>query len=234
MGHLDDLRGRGNDGDGVFCLPGALAKVGLVSMTEELSSSAPIEQLLHPPILWTRSQVLQSPCPVPATPGVYAWYFDDIPPGVPVEGSHQWASRFLLYVGISPREAPRNGRAESRQSIRTRLRYHYNGNAEGSTLRLTLGCLLSEVLGIELRRVGSGQRMTFSAGEAALSEWMGKHATVCWVTTEEPWKLEAQLIQHLALPLNIDQNLTGQFRDSLSQLRRQHRAQARALPVVPR
>lgn len=210
-------------------LSGALTKVFLVSMFEELSSSTPVEQLLHPPVLWTRSQVLQSPCPVPATPGVNAWYFDEVPPGVPVEGS-----RVLLYVGISPREAPRNGRAPSRQSIRTSLRYHYNGNAEGSTLRLTLGCLLSEVLGIELRRVGSGQRMTFIVGEAALSDWMGRHATVCWVATEEPWRLEAQLIRHLALPLNIDQNRTGQFRDSLSQLRGQHRAQARALPVVPR
>ena len=101
-------------------------------------------------------------------------------------------------------------------------------------MRLTLGCLLSEVLGIELRRVGSGQRMTFGVGEAALSEWMGKHATVCWVAAEEPWKLEAQLIRHLALPLNIYQNRTAQFCGSLSQLRRQHRAEARALPILPR
>lgn len=30
----------------------------------------------------------------------------------------------------------------------------------GSTLRLTLGCLLAEQLGIQLRRVGSGARVT--------------------------------------------------------------------------
>ena len=39
-----------------------------------------------------------------------------------------------------------------------RIRYHFRGNAEGSTLRLTLGCLLIKPLGIELRRVGSGKR----------------------------------------------------------------------------
>ena len=48
--------------------------------------------------------------------------------------------------------------------MRERIRYHYQGNAEGSTLRLTLGCLLSEELDIELRRVGSGKRMTFAEG----------------------------------------------------------------------
>jgi hypothetical protein len=35
------------------------------------------------------------------------------------------------------------------------IRYHYTGNASGSTLRLTLGCLLAERLGIQLRRVGA-------------------------------------------------------------------------------
>ena len=48
--------------------------------------------------------------------------------------------------------------------MRERIPYHYQGNAEGSTLRLTLGCLLSEELDIELRRVGSGKRMTFAEG----------------------------------------------------------------------
>jgi hypothetical protein len=45
----------------------------------------------------------------------------------------------LQYVGIAPRHMrPR----VSRQSLRTRIRYHFRGNAAGSTLRLTLGCLL--------------------------------------------------------------------------------------------
>ncbi|MEU1194017.1 GIY-YIG nuclease family protein [Streptomyces sp. NPDC005859] len=42
----------------------------------------------------------------------------------------------------------------STQNLRKRVRYHYRGNAAGSTLRLTLGCLL----GLDLRRVGSGKR----------------------------------------------------------------------------
>ena len=61
-----------------------------------------------------------------------------------------------------------NGRSPSRQTLQDRVRYHYGGNAEGSTLRKTLGILLADELGIELRRVGSGKRMTFVDGELKL------------------------------------------------------------------
>jgi hypothetical protein len=33
------------------------------------------EDLLRPQRLWTRSEVLSRPSPVPKAPGVYAWYF---------------------------------------------------------------------------------------------------------------------------------------------------------------
>ncbi|MFF8174696.1 GIY-YIG nuclease family protein [Streptomyces chartreusis] len=51
----------------------------------------------------------------------------------------------------------------STQNLRKRVRHHYRGNAAGSTLRLTLGCLL----GLELRRVGGGKRMTFRQGRGS-------------------------------------------------------------------
>src|ERR1700722_7026268 len=54
------------------------------------------------------------------------------------------------------------------------------GNAEGSTLRLTLGCLLAGELGLELRRGGSGGRLTFCDGEARLSGWLAENALVTW------------------------------------------------------
>ncbi|MGN9920724.1 GIY-YIG nuclease family protein [Micromonospora palomenae] len=100
-------------------------------------------------------------CPIPASIGVYAWYFTALLPGVPTHGCHELGDAVLLYVGISPKAPPTNGRAPSRQTIRSRVRYHYRGNAEGSTLRFTLGSLLADELGIGLRRVGSGKRMTF-------------------------------------------------------------------------
>jgi hypothetical protein len=79
----------------------------------------------------------------------------------------------------------------STQNLRKRVRHHYRGNAAGSTLRLTLGCLL----GLDLRRVGRGKRMTFGkVGEAKLSQWMADNAWASWIEQSEPWDLESQLI----------------------------------------
>jgi hypothetical protein len=118
------------------------------------------------------------------------------------------------------------------QTLRTRIRYHYTGNEEGSTLRLTLGSLLSDELGIQLRRVGSGRRLTFSQGEQALSLWMGIHARVSWYETSAPWLLEKQLINEAALPLNLDQNRHGLFHAQLAAARAHQREIARNLPIL--
>lgn len=169
---------------------------------------------------------------MPAAAGVYAWYFTAAPPGVPLEGCHVWQDAVLLYVGISPKAPPVNGRAPSRQTIRSRVRYHYRGNAEGSTLRLTLGCLLADELEIGLRRVGSGKRMTFGReGEARLTEWMARHARVVWMVADRPWEIEEQLIRSLVLPLNLDQNRHSPFHQELSARRAEQKALARSLPV---
>nr|WP_225855375.1 hypothetical protein [Micromonospora noduli] len=135
-------------------------------------------------------------------------------------------------MGISPKAPPSNGRPPSRQTIRSRIRYHYRGNAAGSTLRLTLGSLLADELEIGLRRVGSGNRLTFGRdGEKRLTDWMAEHAQVVWSATDQPWKLEEELIRSCVLPLNLDQNLHSSFHSQLSALRAAQRAHARALPV---
>lgn len=161
-------------------------------------------------------------------PGVYAWYFDEPPGSTPIQGCHATDEGWLLYVGISSKAPPQNGRPASSQRLRTRVRYHCRGNAAGSTLRLTLGSLLADRLGISLRRVGTGQRMTFSSGEAVLSEWMARHARVCWIVTPQPWLVESQLIGRLTLPLNLDQNRVSAFHARLSSARAGQRERARA------
>lgn len=173
--------------------------------------------LLEPDRLWSADEVMTRPSPIPAAPGVYGWYFEQSPdPRLP-------AGR-LLYVGIAPRHM---GTRASRQNLRTRVRYHFRGNAEGSTLRLTLGCLL----GLELRRVGSGRRLTFGqAGEKELTTWMASNARVCWLVHPEPWIVESELIACLDLPLNLDQNRNHTFYQHLSALRASARARARELP----
>ena len=202
-------------------------------MTDEGHRSE-ADYLLRPERIFARGQVLSRPSPVPAVAGVYAWYFDDVPPAVPLYNCHATEGGYLLYVGISPKAPSRDGLRQSSQNLRTRIRYHYRGNAAGSTLRLTLGSLLSEELGIQLRRVGSGHRLTFSDGEPVLSEWMAAHAKVCWIATPSPWLLESRLIEKVTLPLNLDQNKHSGFHQQLSAMRAQQRTRAREAPVVPR
>ena len=124
--------------------------------------------------------------PVPAAAGTYAWYFKQLPAAIDTTRCSSWAGLTLLYVGISPKAPSASGVGASRQNLRRRLRQHYALNAYGSTLRLTLGCLLSERLGLVLRRVGSGTRLTFADGEARLSQWMADNAYVCWVAHPRP------------------------------------------------
>ena len=138
----------------------------------------------------------------------------------------------LLYVGISPSAPPAKGKAASKQTLSHRVRSHMRGNASGSTLRLSLGCILADQLGIALRRVGRRGRFTFSAGEQRLSEWMEENARVVWQVYEEPWLLEEKLISTLHLPLNLDQNTRNEFFPVLSGLRKAAKARAKALPIL--
>jgi hypothetical protein len=206
---------------------------GLQPASADILPVVGAEVLFDPPSLHTAAMVLGRRSPVPPDGGVYAWYFDVIPPGVPGGGCRVVDGRTLLYVGISPKAPPANGVRPSRQSLRSRIRYHYRGNAEGSTLRLSLGSLLAEELGLVLRRVGSGSRMTFCHdGEQRLSGWMADHAWVAWAVVSSPWRIEELLIRELSLPLNLDQNQHSPFHDALTELRSRQRQRARQLSIV--
>lgn len=190
--------------------------------------------LFEPARFYTGDEVTARPSAVPASPGVYAWYFSDVPPMIDGSGCHRWQERVLLYVGISPKAPPLNGRAPSRSTLRRRLRTHYAGNAEGSTLRRTLGCLLSSRLGIELRRVGGGNRYTFTnPGEQVLDRWMRQHAFVTWIQVEHPHSVEREILASgIRLPLNIDGNPCRGDVVALSQVRLNARTQADQLAIV--
>jgi hypothetical protein len=190
------------------------------------------DDLLCPARLLSRDEILSRPSPIPKAPGVYAWYFREIPSTVPVSGCVECENKTLLYIGISPSAPPTNGKIPSKQSLWQRVRDHYRGNAEGSTLRLTLGCLLAKKLQIELRRVGSGKAMTFGAGEAKLSEWMAKNAFVAFHICDSPWELEKRLLASVCLPLNLDQNRNHAFHAELTACRRAAKLRARELEIV--
>lgn len=177
--------------------------------------------------LYSRVDVLSKPNPVPQEPGLYAWFFKQIPLGVPADGCRKKDDKTLLYVGISPKNE------ESTQDLRKRITTHFRGNAEGSTLRLTLGTLLVEESHYPLRRVGSGKRMTFThSGEQWIDAWMSNNAYVCWVKHPAPWEVEREIIETTSLPLNIRDNEHHPFSLELSRKRRELKRQAREMSIA--
>lgn len=184
---------------------------------------------------YTRDEVFGEPCPVPTEPGVHGWWFRTVPAAIDVSGCEQRDGLTLLYVGISPTPPPPNGKRPVSQDLRKRIRYHFGGgdaSAEGSTLRKSLGVLLADELDIELRRIGSGERRTFAAGEAVLSRWMAENALVSWVVRPEPWLFEDELIAALDVPLNIQGNKRNAFYPELKRLRRDAALKANKLRVL--
>ncbi len=196
-------------------------------------SDAAIVSILKPERLWSAAEIVSGVGHVPKAAGVYAWYFDEVPHDVPTNGCHTSPDgQVLLYVGIAPKEAKTVTKPSTR-TLRDRLRDHLVGNAEGSTLRLTLGCLLAEQLDIRLRRVGSGTRYTFTnPGEIVLDAWLAAHAHIAFAAVERPWEVERRLLSQLSLPLNLSGNVAHSFAAQLSLLRRAAKLKAAALPVI--
>lgn len=194
--------------------------------THCMDPSLLLQAIVSPPRVWSRSEVLFSrPCPIPPEAGVYGWFFRQAPAAMDLQRCHKFQGLRLLYVGISPRP-PTADRAPSRQNLRKRIRSHFAGRADGSTLRLTLGRLLADQLGIRLGLSPSG-RFTFHEGEEVLSDWMAENAFVAWLATPSPWAIEEMAIRELDLPLNLDQNRSHVFYPTLSAVRRAAKVQAR-------
>ncbi len=183
--------------------------------------------LVEPDHVWGWDDIKTGADVPPRGSGLYAWWFDEVPPLVPTDATITKGRLHLLYVGISPRRPAGNGAQPSRETLRSRIRGHYRGKAEGSTLRMTLGCLLAETLDITLTLSAAGKRKTFDEGELRLSEWMCHHAFVSWMEYPNPWDLEEDAIRRFSLPFNIQHNQHHAFYRTLRQTRRSALAAAR-------
>ena len=133
--------------------------------------------------------------------GVYGWYFRKIPPHIPTkecEYTRWWGRKWkLLYIGLG-------------RNLRSRiLNMHFNGDADSSSLRLSLGCLLCRKLRIYLWKYPDfpKRKYTFGhKGEQKLSEWMADYARVAWRECPNYVELEEQAIDEYTLPLNKENN----------------------------
>ena len=192
--------------------------------------SQQLQSLINGVELYSRREILCTTSLPPSVPGVYAWFFKDIPGNVPVDDCVTKGLLTLLYVGTSPDKI---GKPNSRQNLRRRITTHFQGNAEGSTLRRSLGVLLAEESGYPLRRVGSGKRMTLThSGEQWLDDWMTENAFVCWLEHQAPWEFEDELLSSLSLPLNIKGNRDHPFARVLTEARIQAIRNAREWPIA--
>jgi hypothetical protein len=188
-----------------------------------------MEELFNPKSVHTRKLVLAKPCPVPAEPGIYAWFFKETSHSVPVDGCLKYKNLTLLYVGISPQKASTRKGKRSKQNLQRRIKTHFKGDASISTLHMSLGSLLVDRLGIVLRQVGKTKRFKFShKDEERLSGWMEKNAMVTWHVCTKPWIFEDQLIKEQSLPLNLQGNKEHPFHSSLLLAREK----AKQMPVV--
>jgi DNA-directed RNA polymerase subunit beta len=136
----------------------------------------------------------------PKEGGVYGWYLDELPPGVPKEGCRTVGKWTLLDVGKA-----------DKGSLNAILRQHFTLNAKGSALRKSLGVLL----GYErtYKSPKEAEKKFVFKNEKQLSEWLEEHARVVCIdkrkieesgsTVED---FEKDLIAEYCLPLNDQKN----------------------------
>lgn len=159
-----------------------------------------INYFVEPKKIYSLNDLQQSP--PPSSPGIYGWYFNKPPPYVPTKGctlikTGWWPFRtkwWLLYVGKADKLEDRI------------INYHIKGEhyAQGtmSSLRLSLGCLLSDKFGLELYYPPE----SFGKKDKKLQKWLEKHARVAWIPTENLAAMEPEAIEKYILPLNHKHN----------------------------
>ena len=120
----------------------------------------------------------------------------------------------VIYTGITSK------------GLRNRIgNQHLGKNAGRSTLRLSLGCLLGYTLIPRDKSNPDNGMVRFNdPDEALLLEWMRDNLLFYYQPNESPHELEAELIQSLNPPLNLQGNynpVNQEFRAILKTLRRQ-------------
>lgn len=143
--------------------------------------------------------------PPPRRPGVYGWYFwDYVLPYVSTDNCTYsktgiWPLKtkwYLLYIG--------QAKSLRDRIVNYHIKGHYYGGIEISSLRLSLGCLLSDKFGLTL----SYPPESFGKKEKKFNSWLEDHARVAWVEleTEKLDAVEDAAIKKYTLPLNYKKN----------------------------
>lgn len=159
---------------------------------------ADVNYFAKPDEVFSLKDLQKNPTLCPSRPGVYGWYFDEPPPYVPKNGCTPvktgfWPFRttlWLLYIGQADKLKDRI------------MKYHIGGGhyAQGtmSSLRLSLGCLLSDRFGLKLYYPPE----SFGEKDKKLNKWLEEHARIAWIETQYLDAMELGAIEKYTLPLN--------------------------------
>lgn len=191
--------------------------------------ATPLAELTESAPLWSWGTDLAPP----RLPGAYAWFSDTVPSFIPDQPLTKRDGLALLYVGIAPRASATGGRDPNRTALAPRIRYHATGKADASALRLTLGCVLVDTLGLQLLQHPDEERFTWGAGEALLSEWIQTHLQVGWIVHSRPWEITDMAFRSLFLPLNLNVTDPTPFHRMLDKRKRHMEESARARAGQP-
>src|SRR5690606_1512818 len=132
-------------------------------------------------------EILSDRSLVPDDAGIYAWWFDEEIPSVPLDGTLAHGSHRLLYVGIAPR-APSAAGSESKSTLGRRIGGNRLGRRiAGSTLRGSLAWRLTGHLGFESGRNATGKAVMLQEDEGRLTEWMSDHAAISFLCHGQAW-----------------------------------------------
>lgn len=179
------------------------------------------------------TEVMRETEAVPDVPGLYAIFCSDRQ-ALDLLG-HALSARLepgLLYVGDTGARVMGDGTFSS-GTLRTRVLANHFGNganAGGSTLRLTLGSLLIDDLGLVPCPRGSRTRFT-DESEVRLTGWMRSFLLLsCWPAPSSPalTGLEKTVIARLHPPLDLDPAAASPFRNHIKELRKRTREMAKA------
>lgn len=118
----------------------------------------------------------------------------------------------VIYVGLAGK------------SLRDRdIKKHFKGNAGGSTLRKSLGCLFGyNLIPRDSNYSNNGKTKFDATDERELSDWIKANLLFFYYANKDYDVVESLLIRELNPPLNLDKNsniINSEFREYLTKLR---------------
>lgn len=157
-------------------------------------------------------------------PGLYSWWADDAARST-IAAQLGLAVPSLIYAGQAGATRWPSG-TKSSATLKSRIRgNHIRGNASSSTFRLTLSALLLDPMGLVVAKPGRLQ----SEDNRRVSDWIMAHLRVVIVPHDDRdalGRFEAQVLELLDLPLNLEGRTPTPSRILLRDLRKRITAPA--------